>query len=112
MAEGPTFALFLRCVPGRLVPLFGTPSYIGARRAANTERADGAEPITFDEERVQPITVQDYAKYRKEYDRALRDGSVAKATEGRLARLACGSRSCERAGCAARENRTEERRRI
>ncbi len=59
----PKFKYF-SCVKGKVVPRFGTASYIGARRTH-----DGFE---FDEEKVVAIPEDEVTRYGREYRNALR----------------------------------------
>lgn len=82
MAEAaPKFALFVVAVTGALVRQFGTGLDIGAKRSSEDEIKAGAPPIVWDEDAVTPITEAEYATYRKEYDRALRAGTLKRVDE-------------------------------
>ncbi|AUX31927.1 MULTISPECIES: hypothetical protein [Sorangium] len=70
---GIEFALFVSSVEGSLVSRFGTGrgSYIGATR-------DIKDPtlITWDVNRIIPIPASEYARFRRAYDKAIKDGSL------------------------------------
>ena len=66
----------VRCVPGKPVPRFGTG--FGGRAAtligATRDPATGA--LAFDPGERVTIPAAEYGKYRREYTRALREGSL------------------------------------
>lgn len=70
------FALFVSCVEGAVVTRFGTRTYIGCERRA-------LEPTVVDyhPEQIVAIPHDEFRKYRREYLRALRDGSLVTRTE-------------------------------
>jgi hypothetical protein len=72
----PSFALFVSCVEGSLVMRYGTRTFIGAERRA-------LEPTVIDyhPDIIVAIPHDEFRKYRREYLRALRDGSLASRTE-------------------------------
>jgi hypothetical protein len=67
------FALFVSAVTGQPVTRFGTRTLVGAERRLN-------EPtiIDYDPSRVVAISQPEYARYRREYERAIRDGSLTR----------------------------------
>jgi hypothetical protein len=69
------FALFVSAVDGQPVTRFGTRTLVGASRRQN-------EPtiIDYDPSRVIAISRGEYARYRREYERAIRDGSLTRRT--------------------------------
>jgi len=68
------FALFVSCVEGSVVMRYGTGTFIGAERVATPPG------LAFHPEIVVAIPHEEYRKYRREYNRALSDGSLAKRT--------------------------------
>lgn len=80
MSESVTFAKFYSCNPeGGLASRFGTPSYIGAERDSNDPRR-----IVFNPKAVVGITTREYARYHKEYEKAVRGGSLVERSEADL----------------------------
>lgn len=69
------FALYVSCVPGRLVTRYGTRTYIGATRDPSAEGG-----VRYDPETVVALTATELADYRREYDRALGAGSLRERT--------------------------------
>lgn len=59
---------YFSCVKGHVVPRYGTDVYIGVNRTAG-----GWE---WDEDRVVAIPVTECAQYKREYLRAVREGSL------------------------------------
>lgn len=103
-----TFARFFRAVPGRLVSRFGTARYaqtkrggpiafrnadvIGGRRPAQPEQdkrsskvdplgARPMAPVQLDTEQVIAITHAEARKYKREYDKAVRNGDLLEVDE-------------------------------
>jgi membrane protein involved in colicin uptake len=66
------FALYVTPRRGATVPRFGAPrgTYIGARRVG--------KQLEWDEERIVAIPVEEYRRYRAEYEGAIADGSLKK----------------------------------
>lgn len=81
MAEAPKFVLFVQSVEGRVFTYFPTGTYIGVHRATPVELEAGKAPLTWDTKAVTPITEADYARYRKEFDGAIRRGDLKRADE-------------------------------
>jgi len=75
MADSP-FALFVSSVEGSLVTRHGTRTFIGA-----TRRAKEPTVIDWQPDVIVAFPHDEYRRYRREYDRALRDKSLAKRTE-------------------------------
>ena len=77
--------LFVRCVPGRLVTRFGSAQYIGARLVSPppsaAEKDAGAATVVWDESEVVLISGDEYRRFRREYDGAIRRGDLLRATE-------------------------------
>lgn len=71
----PQFALFVSCVEGSLVTRYGTRTFIGAER-----RADDPRVVDYHPEHVVAIPHDEFRKYRREYLRALREGSLVERT--------------------------------
>lgn len=71
----PQFALFVSCVEGRLVTRYGTRTFIGAER-----RTDDPRVVDFHPEHIVAIPHDEHRKYRREYLRALREGSLVERT--------------------------------
>lgn len=71
-----SFALFVSCVEGSLVTRYGTGTFIGAER-----RADDPRQVDFHPDQVIAIPDDEFRKYRREYLRALREGSLRQRTE-------------------------------
>ena len=70
------FALFLSCNPdGGLVARYGTRTFLGADRdATNPSR------VKYYPERVVAVSVAEYRRFRREYNRAMTNGSVVRRT--------------------------------
>ena len=79
-------ALFVSAVPGRLVTRYGTDTVIGGRRMPYTPRTlpggsinfwdRGRGTVKLDPEVVVALSHGEARRYRREYGRALRDGSL------------------------------------
>lgn len=65
------FALFVSCVEGCPVTRFGTRTMIGATRSARTP-----DVVTYDPTVVVAIPLDEHRKYRREYERALANGTL------------------------------------
>jgi hypothetical protein len=72
----PSFALFVSCVEGAVVQRYGTGTFIGAERRA-------LEPTVIDYHPAIIVAIphDEFRKYRREYLRAVRDGSLVEHTE-------------------------------
>ena len=67
------FALYVSCVPEEgPVTRFGTRTIIGGERGRNE--------VTFRPDEVVAITTSEFARYRREYTRALSNGSLRSRT--------------------------------
>lgn len=75
MSQLSQFALFVSCVEGHLVTRHGTRTFIGAER-----RADDPRRVDYHPEQIVAIPVDEHRKYRREYLRALREGSLVERT--------------------------------
>lgn len=64
----PGFSLFVSSVEGALVTRYGSRTLIGATRTPTS--------IEWDTELITAIPTDEYERFRREYDRALRDGSL------------------------------------
>lgn len=73
--DSSRFALFVRPVVGQPVTRYGTTLTIGARRDRKNPRA-----WVWDEQTVVALSVAEYARFRREYDRALQSGALIKAS--------------------------------
>lgn len=71
----PSFALFVSCVEGSLVTRYGTRTFIGAER-----RALEPQVVDFHPDIIVAIPHDEFRKYRREYLRALREGSLVERT--------------------------------
>lgn len=71
----PSFALYVSCVEGAVVTRYGTRTFIGAERRA-------LEPtvVDFHPDIVVAIPHDEFRKYRREYLRAMREGSLVERT--------------------------------
>lgn len=69
------FALFVSCVEGALVTRYGTGTFIGAERRANAPTV-----VDYHPDQIIAIPHDEFRKYRREYLRALRDGSLVERT--------------------------------
>lgn len=69
------FALFVSCVEGALVMRYGTGTFIGAER-----RAREPQVVDYHPDQVVAIPHDEFRKYRREYLRALREGSLVERT--------------------------------
>lgn len=67
------FALFVSSVEEHLVTRYGTRTFIGAERDKNG--------IKWNTKAIVAIPHDEYRRYRREYDRALRDKSLTPRTE-------------------------------
>lgn len=65
------FALFVSSVEGAPVTRFGTRTIIGATRSTLAPTV-----LVFDTEQIVAIPHDEYRRYRREYDRALDNGSL------------------------------------
>lgn len=63
------YGLFVSCVRGCPVTRFGTRQWIGAER-------DSKNVIHWFPERIVALTHHEARRYRKEYDRLIRDGEL------------------------------------
>lgn len=72
----PAFALFVSCVEGSLVTRYGTRTFIGAER-----RALEPKVVDYHPEQVVAIPHDEFRKYRREYLRVMREGSLVERTE-------------------------------
>jgi|SRR6187551_177323 len=70
-----SFALFVSCVEGSLVTRYGTRTFIGAER-----RTLEPNVVDYHPEQIVAIPHDEFRKYRREYTRALRDGSLVQRT--------------------------------
>lgn len=76
MGLTPTpFALYVSCIEGALVTRYGTATFIGAER-----RATAPTVVDYHPEQIVAIPHDEFRKYRREYLRALRDGSLVERT--------------------------------
>lgn len=75
MSQHPQFALFVSSVEGSLVTRYGTATFIGAERSATDPRA-----VEWHPDQVVAIPHDEYRKFRREYLRALREGSLVERT--------------------------------
>jgi hypothetical protein len=110
--SAPRFVLFVRSVEGRLVPRFGGTGWIGARVHPVTEEqrlAGVKRAIEWDTERVVPVTEVAYRIFRREYDKALRNGNLKKATESEFSRWLETQKAREAKRDAEREKAKAER---
>lgn len=75
MDRSAAFALFVSCVEGAPVTRHGTRTFIGCERRA-------LEPtiIDYHPEQIVAISHEEFRKYRREYLRALKDGSLVSHT--------------------------------
>lgn len=73
MTAAATFALFVSSIEGSVVTRYGTRTFIGAERSAGG--------LSWQTDRVIAIPHDEYRKFRREYDRALRDKSLRVRTE-------------------------------
>jgi len=64
---------YFSCVEGHVVQRYGTDTYIGVTRTAN-----GWE---WDTEKVVLIPIAEIARYRREYLRAVKEGSLTERTK-------------------------------
>lgn len=69
------FSLFVSCIEGKPVTRYGSRTFIGA------ERVHGTNEILWFPNRVVAIPRSEHDRYRKEYDRLLRDGDLKVRTE-------------------------------
>lgn len=76
MSQQPRFALFVSSVEGRLVTRYGTRTFIGAERRASDPRQ-----LEWHTDQVIAIPHDEFRKYRREYLRALREGSLVVRTD-------------------------------
>lgn len=67
----PQFALFVSSVEGSLVARYGTGTFIGAER-----RADDPRVVDFHTDLIVAIPHDEFRRFRREYLRALREGSL------------------------------------
>lgn len=75
------FAKYYACNPEHgVVSRFGTSTFIGAERDPANPRA-----VKFDPSAVVGITVLEYARYRKEYDKAVANKSLVEKSAADLA---------------------------
>lgn len=78
--EEPTFARFFRAVEGKLAPRYGTASatspnlWLGATRDAKSGQ------IVWDTKTVHAIPHKEAARFKREYDRLVRDGALKECT--------------------------------
>lgn len=75
-----TFVKFVRAVKGRLVPHWGASGYFGAKLASPDAQANGAEAVTWDENRVYGITEDVYRSHVREIDQAIALGDLKVAS--------------------------------
>ena len=75
MSQLSRFALFVSCVEGCLVTRYGTRTFIGAER-----RTDDPTVVDYHPEQVVAIPHDEHRKFRREYLRALREGSLVERT--------------------------------
>lgn len=86
------FVRFFSPVEAHHVTRYGTRSIIGGSREPLTEEEQrqqaagsllvrGAGLLKLDLDHVEAITAAEWATYRREYERALRDGSLRERTE-------------------------------
>lgn len=66
----PSFSLFVSCIEGKPVTRHGSRTFIGA------EREQGTNVIHWFPDRVVAIPEAEHNRYRKEYDRLVRDGDL------------------------------------
>ena len=88
MALHPVFGLFVAPVAGHIVDRYGVPgTIIGYRReplpalSAPDIYAPGANPPELIDGCVVALSHAEVARYSREYRRALKNGSLAEATE-------------------------------
>lgn len=65
------FALFVSSVEGCPTTRFGTGTLIGATRTRANPRV-----IEYQTDQIVALTHAEYARYRREYSRAIRDGAL------------------------------------
>lgn len=75
MSQLSRFALFVSCVEGSLVTRYGTRTFIGAER-----RTDDPRQVDFHPDQIVAIPHDEHRRYRREYLRALREGSLVERT--------------------------------
>jgi hypothetical protein len=71
-------AVYLSPVKGRLVPRFSTLGGPGGRTYIGAQRT--ADGLVVNEDAVAQIPAVEFGRYRKEYTRAIADGSLKKRT--------------------------------
>jgi hypothetical protein len=72
---------FVSCVSGRLCSRPGSPhAYIGARLTTAAERAEGAEPLVWDEAAVVPFSLAEFQLYERDLRGAVRRGDLVERT--------------------------------
>jgi hypothetical protein len=69
------FSLFVSCIEGKPVTRFGSRTFIGA------EREGDSNVIHWFPDRVIAIPASEHDRFRKEYDRVLRDGDLRVRTK-------------------------------
>lgn len=82
--------LFVSAVDGRLVTRYGTDTVIGGRRLPYTPRTlpggsinfwdRGCGTVRLDKSKIVALSTGEAHRYRREYGRALRDGSLIERT--------------------------------
>lgn len=80
------FAAFVSSNEGHAVSRFG--SAIGGRHGELIGATrDPSDPtcVTWDTDAIVPLTVAEYARYRREYERAIRHGALRRRTEAEYA---------------------------
>jgi len=81
-APAPKFALFVSSVAGKLVRRYGTAVHIGARaEVLNPQEEDPSRhryKYRYQTSDIVAIPEAEFARYRREYTRALSDGSLRK----------------------------------
>lgn len=84
MSNAPAFVKYVSSVEGRAVPRFGTETkgqaaeLIGARRVLMTkeQRRAGEAVIVWEPKRVIPLAEAYYLRFKREIDRAIRNGDL------------------------------------
>lgn len=78
----PEFVKFVSAVDGRLATRWGgLNSYFGASLATPDQVAQGAQPITWDTEKIYGLTAEYVSRFSRELEHALRDGDLVARTK-------------------------------
>lgn len=76
MVDASPYGLFVSSVEGQPVTRYGTRTLIGAARSHEDPRV-----IHYTPDLVVALTHQEWAMYRREYQRALKDGSLRRRSD-------------------------------